>query len=447
MNKLTKRRLQPLQVLTLGYIAVILMGTLLLALPISNRQGVWTPFVNALFTATSATCVTGLVVYDTFLYFNVFGQLVILLLIQIGGISFMTFIVLGAILLRRKIGLFERTILAQSAGLSNLGGVVKLFKRILVGTAIFELCGTLLLSISFVQDYGAVGIYYAFFTSVSAFCNAGFDLMGASGNSFVSLTLYRDDVLVNLTVIALIVIGGLGFVVWGDIWDKRFRFRNFRLHTKVVLVATALLIFIPAVLIGIFENNATFRDLSWGEKILAALFQSVTTRTAGFNTVDLTNLSDSSVVLMSFLMLIGGNSGSTAGGIKVTTFVVVIFGLWSSIRNRQDINIGKRRLDLSLTRQAIALLTIYLGALFVSTMIICAIEPFGLSQVLFETTSAIATVGLTLGITTKLTVVSKLILIFLMFAGRMGVLGLAVAFGKTHDSGLTKRPLEKIIIG
>lgn len=447
MKGLHVRRLRPLQVLAIGYAVVILVGALLLSLPISNREGVWTPFVNALFTSTSATCVTGLVVYDTFMYWNLFGQIVILLLIQIGGVSFMTLIVLVSIVLRRKIGLYQRTLLAQQMGTSNVGGIVKLFTRILKGSAIFELLGMCLLSISFVQDFGAVGIYYALFTSVSAFCNAGFDLMGASGLPFVSLTQYHDDVLVNLTIMALIIIGGLGFFVWGDLWDNKFRFKKLHLHSKIVLVATAVLIFVPAIIIFVLEKDYTMKGLSVGERILASLFQSVTTRTAGFNTVNLVNLTDSSVMLMSLLMLIGGNSGSTAGGVKVTTFVVIVLALWSSIRNKQDITIAKRRLDLSLSKQAIALITIYLSAIFVSTMIICAIEPFNLSQIVFETTSAIATVGLTLGITPALTIYSKLILIILMFAGRLGVLGLALAVGQTKDDGLVKRPLEKILIG
>ena len=294
-----------------------------------------------------------------------------------------------------------------------------------------------------------MGIYFGIFHSVSAFCNAGFDLMGIGGSAFSSLTAYSDDVLVNLTICGLIIVGGMGYVVWSDIWDKRFRYKQYRLHTRIVLCATLILVFVPALLLYAFEHNGVLEGMGAGEGFLACLFQAVTPRTAGFNTVNLAELSDSSILLMQILMFIGGNSGSTAGGVKVTTMVVILFGLYSSIRNHRDIVIGKRSLDLSLAKQAMSLFTIYLIFVLTATLIICAIEPpeVTLRDVSFECISAIATVGLTTGITPGLHAASKFIVTLLMFAGRLGVLTLASAMmtSKVHPN--IKRPTEKILIG
>lgn len=443
-----QRKLSAIQVLVLGYLGIILLGSFVLSLPISNKQGVWTPYIDALLTSTSATCVTGLVVYDTFTYWNWFGQIFILLLIQVGGIGFMTFITLFSFALGRRIGLFERTIMAQSAGSFTKAGIVVLIKRILIFTFSVELAGAVLLATRFCQDFGAgMGIWFAFFHSISAFCNAGFDLMGISGNTFSSLTAYSGDAIVNLTICALIIMGGMGYVVWGDIWDKKFRYKNFRLHTRIVLWATLLLVFVPALLFFAFEHNGVLAGKNPGEQFLICLFQAVTPRTAGYNTVDIGALSDSSLLLIQMLMFIGGNSGSTAGGIKVTTMVVILFGLYSSMRNQRDIVIGKRSLDLSLAKQAMSLLTIYLMLILIATLIICAIEPFSLTSIVFECISAIGTVGLTTGITPVLNAGSKFIITFLMFAGRLGVLTLASAMMETKVKQLTKRPAEKILIG
>lgn len=441
-------RLAGPQILVLGYLAVIFLGSFLLSLPIASKAREWTPYVDALFTSTSATCVTGLVVYDTFSHWSLFGQLVILFQIQIGGIGFMTVITLFSFALGRRIGLYERTILASSSGAFGKSGVVRLVKRILIFTFSMEIAGALLLMIRFIPDFGAArGVYFSIFHSISAFCNAGFDLLSAGGGEFVSLTRYYGDPLVNLTICALIVCGGMGYVVWGDIWDKKFRYRRFRLHTKIVLWATAFLIFVPALLFLAFEYNGVLAGMNSGQQFLTCLFQSVTTRTAGFNTVDLSAISDSTMLMMDVLMLIGGNSGSTAGGIKVTTMVVILFGLYSSVRNHKDITIGKRSLDLSLAKQAMSLFTIYLGLTVTAALIICAIEPHSLSQVIFECCSAIGTVGLTTGITPTLSAASEVILALLMFAGRIGVLTLAGAMMSDKVRPLTKRPQEKILIG
>ena len=439
-----------MQILVLGYLAIILLGTFFLCLPISAKNGGWTAFIDSLLVATSATCVTGLITVDTFLHWTTFGQIVIILLIQIGGLGFMTFVTLFSFALGRRIGLFERNLIAQSAGSFGKGGILRLIKRILIFTFSVELVGACLLMTSFVPDYGARGIWFALFHSISAFCNAGFDLMGVNGTPFASLTAYSDDVVVNLTICALILIGGMGYVVWSDIWDKRFRYRQYRLHTRIVLWAAVLLVFVPALLLFAFEyNGSVLEGKNAGERFLICLFQAVTPRTAGFNTVPLNELSDSSILLMQILMFIGGNSGSTAGGVKVTTMVVILFGLYSSVRGHKDIVIGKRSLDLSLAKQAMSLFTIYLIFVMTATLIICAIEPpeITLRDVSFECVSAIATVGLTTGITPLLTTGSKFIITLLMFSGRLGVLTLASAMMANKAQPTTKRPSEKILIG
>lgn len=444
-----KFRLAVPQILALGYMGVILLGSFLLSLPISAKSGEWTPFINSLFTATSATCVTGLIAYDTFMHWTLFGQIVIILLIQTGGLGFMTVVTLFSFALGRRIGLYERIILAQSAGAMGHAGVIRLVKRIIIFTFAVELGGALLLMIRFIPEFGAgKGIWFSVFHSISAFCNAGFDLMGIKGEAFASLTSYSADPLVNLTICALIVIGGMGYVVWSDIWDKKFRYRKYRLHTRIVLWSTLILVFLPALLLFAFERDGVLKGMSSGESFLACLFQSVTPRTAGFNTVPLGELSESSLLLMDILMLIGGNSGSTAGGIKVTTIVVILFGLYSSVRGEKDIVIGKRSLDLSLVKQAMSLFAIYLILTMAAVMTICALEPeCTLSQVLFECCSAICTVGVTTGITPTLSPGSKIILILLMYAGRVGVLTLAGAMMSKRKVSLTSRPHEKILIG
>ena len=439
-----------MQILVLGYLGIILVGTFFLCLPISAKNNGWTPFIDSLLVATSATCVTGLITVDTYIHWTTFGQIVILLLIQIGGLGFMTFVTLFSLALGRRIGLFERGLIAQSAGTFGKGGILRLIKRILIFTFSVEAIGACMLMISFVPDFGAQGVWFALFHSVSAFCNAGFDLMGVGGEEFVSLTSYANDWVVNLTICSLILIGGIGYVVWSDIWDKRFRYRQYRLHTRIVLWATVILVFLPALLLFAFEQNGgVIEGKNSADSFLICLFQAVTPRTAGFNTVPIGELSDSSILLMQILMFIGGNSGSTAGGVKVTTMVVILFGLYSSVRGHKDIVIGKRSLDLSLAKQAMSLFTIYLIFVLTATLIICAIEPahITLRDVSFECVSAIATVGLTTGITPYLHAASKFIVTLLMFSGRLGVLTLASAMMNAKVQPATKRPTEKILIG
>lgn len=449
MRKILRRHLTYTRIITIGFILLILTGALLLTLPISSNDGTSTPFFDSLFTATSASCVTGLIVYDTYTHWSLFGQIVIICLIQIGGIGFMTIITMFSMFLRRKIGLAERQLLVQSAGTMQLGGVVRLIKKIIIGTIIVEGAGAILLAIRFCPDMGFFeGVYNAVFHSVSAFCNAGFDIMGKYGE-FSSLTVhYAADPIVNITIMLLIIIGGLGFIVWSDVLDKRFRFKKLELHSKIVLTTTACLIFGGALLFYIFEYNYTLAGKSQWHRIIASFFQSVTTRTAGFNTIPLDQISESSTVLSSVLMFIGGSPGSTAGGIKTTTFIVLILSAVASALQTNNETIFKKRLAEDVVRRANAVFIMYMAASVASVITICYCDnniPIG--NVIFEVASAIGTVGLTTGITPTLSFVSQLVLILLMFFGRVGAINLMLSLSEKRTPPATVRPVEKIMIG
>lgn len=441
-----KINLSPMQIITIGFLCIVLLGTFLLCLPISSRSGEWTPFVNSMFTAASATCVTGLVAYDTYTHWSVFGQCVIISLIQIGGLGFMSIITLLSFISKRRIGLSERKLIMQSSGSLQMTGVVRLMKKILIGTFMFELTGAILLSIRFVPQMGVMqGILNGFFHSISAFCNAGFDLMGRR-EQFSSMTGYVHDPLVNLTLIALIIIGGIGFIVWNDIYHYKFKFSKYELHSKIVLATTVVLIVGGTALFWIFENDNTLSGMTAAQKLIASLFQAVSPRTAGFNTVDLSSLSESGSLLTIILMLIGGSPGSTAGGIKTTTFVVMLLSAFA-YAGRRDVNLFKRCISSENESQAHSIVTIYAVAIITATMIICAIEPFSFKEVLFEVTSAASTSGLTMGITSKLHTISKLLLILLMYGGRVGGLTLAIVLTKKKIPVPIDRPTENILIG
>lgn len=330
----------------LGYIAIIFLGAFILTLPISSRDGIHTSFEDALFTSTSATCVTGLVVQDTATYWSLFGQIVILCLIEIGGLGFMTLAVCAMTFTKKNIGLQSRYTLLESINAPQMAGIVKMTRFTIRGAFLIEGVGALLLATRFVPRFGVLkGIYFSVFHSVSAFCNAGFDIMGTPGNEYTSLTEYSADIVVNITVMLLIVIGGLGFFVWADLMNTKFIFRRLKLHSKIVLVTTAMLIVVGAGLILIFDiKSDAFKGFSVPHKIIAAFFQSVTARTAGFNTVDLTKLSDASVITMTALMLIGGSPSSTAGGFKTTTLAVLIASIFSELKHKKDVEIFKRRI-------------------------------------------------------------------------------------------------------
>lgn len=438
-----KRLFSNAQILILGFLIVVVLGSLLLALPVATREGVATPFVDCIFTATSATCVTGLVVEVTSSYWSIFGQIVILVLIQIGGIGFMTFVTLIMFFIKGQVGLFGRKMFMESAGIMNLGSVFILFKQILLGTLIIEGVGATILSFVFVQDYGAYGIYLAIFHSISAFCNAGFDLLGEQ-----SLMPYQSNPIVILTIALLIIVGGLGFIVWNNILDNKFKFKKFNLHTKIVLVTTSILILVPTALFMLFDWNYSLEGMNFGNKLMSSLFQVVSPRTAGFYSVNLPEMSDSSYILSILLMLIGGSTGSTAGGIKTTTFAILIFSVFAEVRKNDNITIGKRKLPSGIAKSASSILTIYIMTIISAAVAICAVEQsFAVKDVFYECVSAICTVGLSLGITPELGVISKIIITLLMFIGRVGSISFALAFGEKKDNPPLDLPTERIMIG
>lgn len=435
------------QLIALGFVLIIFVGAVLLMLPVSSRSGEWTAPVDACFTATSATCVTGLAVVDTYTHWSLFGQIVILCLVQIGGLGFMTVISTLSIFLKKKIALKERRLLMQSAGTMRLEGVVRLVRRIALGSFMFEGAGAVLLAFRFCPQFGALkGIYYSVFHSVSAFCNAGFDLMGCN-EQFSSFTGYRTDVLVNLVLCALIVTGGVGFIVWNDVFTHRLNFKKYELHSKIVLAATTVLLLFGWAFFFISEKDASMKNLSVGERILASLFQSVTTRTAGFNTINLSELSESGSLLTCVLMLIGGSPGSTAGGMKTTTVFVLVMGAVTASRRKDDITVFKRRLEDSALKQAGSIAVIYVLAVILSTLVLCLIQPFTMKQALFETVSAIGTVGSTMGITASMRIPAKIMLAFLMYCGRIGGLTLMLVLSGDKYTESARRPKEKILIG
>ena len=433
--------------IALGFFLIIIVGTLLLMLPISSRSGEWTSLVNALFTATSATCVTGLVVFDTYQYWSIFGQLVIIVLIQIGGLGFITFGVGFSMFLKRKIGLAKRNLIQESVSALKLAGVVKLVKKIIIGTAIFEGIGAVLLAIRFVPKMGLlVGIYNAVFHSISAFCNAGFDLMGRY-EQYSSLTVYSSDIVINITIMLLIIIGGLGFIVWDDIWHNRLNFKKYSLHSKIVLISTTVLVFGSAILFGIFENNNLMQNMNPLEKVLASLFASVTARTAGFNTIDLGAMTQSSKLLTDVLMFIGGSPGSTAGGVKTTSIVVMIFYIGANLRGIQGVNILGRRISEEDVKKASVVIGINLGMAVIALIAITASQNVNMDDLLLEVFSAIATVGLSTGVTRQLTVSSKLVIIFLMYCGRIGSTTFATSFIGNKRRAPIQYPEERINVG
>ena len=435
------------QFIAYGFLGMILMGSLLLMLPISSRTREASSFLNCLFTATSASCVTGLVAYDTWSHWSLFGQLVVLTMIQIGGLGFVTIGVFLSIVLRRKIGLKERGLMQESVNTLEIGGVVRLAQKIIIGTAIFEGTGAVLLAIRFIPQFGlARGIYYGIFHSVSAFCNAGFDLMGCQG-PYSSLVNYYNDWLVNLTVMSLIVIGGIGFIVWEDLNRHGLHFRRYMLHTKIVLLTTFALLFGSAWLFYRFEENNLLTGMDTSGKILTSLFSAVTARTAGFNTVDTGALTDASKMLTVILMFIGGSPGSTAGGVKTTTIIVMYLHLWSSIQRTYGVNAFGRRLEDDVLKRASAIFMINLTLALGTALFIMATQQFPVMDVLFESFSAIGTAGMTTGITRDLNSWSRLVIVFLMYCGRVGSLSFALSFTQRKKVARIQQPVGQITIG
>lgn len=436
------------RLIALSFFGVILVGTILLCLPVSTRDGSWTEPVNALFTATSATCVTGLAVYDTYTHWNLFGQLVILGLIQIGGLGFMTIISLIAIFMKKRISLHERKILMVSSGNMRISGMIQLIRHIAAITFICEGLGAIFLSFQFVPELGWLqGIYNAVFHSISAFCNAGFDLMGRYPDSGGSLCRYGTNWYVLLVIATLIIVGGIGFTVWTDVLENKWKIKKYSLHSKVVLVTTGGLIVAGTLAYFVFEYHGNLAILTMPQKWLASFFMSVTTRTAGFAAMNLENLSPSGSLLTVILMLIGGSPGSTAGGMKTTTFAVMVLSVWGMAKGNTDITVSKRRLNKDLIKHAAVIAFVYIVAVFGATMAICALEGMALPGVLFETSSALGTAGLSQGLSGVAGIATKIILIILMYGGRIGGFTLLLVFAEKKTEPPLKRPAEKIMIG
>lgn len=412
-------------------------------LPISSVSGKVTPFNESLFTATSAVCVTGLVVHDTGSYWSAFGQAVILILIQIGGLGVITVAASFALLSGRKISLMQRSTMQEAIAAPKIGGIVRLTGFVLKATLIFELSGAVIMMPVLCKDYGVKGVWLAVFHSISAFCNAGFDILGTDASKYVSLTQYVNCTSINLAVIFLIVIGGIGFLTWEDIYTNKLHFRRYRMQSKVILITSAVLIIVPALYFFFFDLN----NLPIKQRILSSLFQSVTTRTAGFNTVDLTALKEPSIATMIVLMIIGGSPGSTAGGIKTTTVAVLIANSLATFGRKDSSNFFKRRIDNQVVKNASTILIMYLVLSFTGAVAISTAEKIPFLKCLFETSSAIGTVGLTLGITPELGLFSQLILILLMFCGRVGGLTLIYAAISNTKKNISKYPLEHITVG
>lgn len=442
------RRLSPSQIVALGFAAVILLGALLLMLPFATRDGQGAPFLTGLFTATSTSCVTGLTLIDPYTYYTPFGQSVMLVLIQVGGLGVVTMAMAMATISRRRIGLQQRILMQESISAPQMGGIVKLVGFILRFTGVCEGLGAILLATRFVPRMGwGDGIWAAVFTSVSAFCNAGFDINGLlmPGGSLIP---FWNDPVVLLTVAFLIIIGGIGFLVWRDIQEHRLRFRFYRLQTKVVLVVTGLLLLLPTLYFLFFEFcSPQWESMSWGERLLSAFFQSVTPRTAGFMSLDMRDFSQASLLLVIVLMLIGGSPGSTAGGIKTTSLAVLFLSLRSCLTKKDHLYFCKRRLPDGALRNTMVLLCMFLTLFVVGTMALCCLDGLTLVEGMFEVASALGTVGLSLSVTPTLSAASQIVLILLMYLGRIGGLTLLYAMNSRAVKVPREFPEEPVNIG
>lgn len=446
--KLFFTRMSPFKIILFGFVGIIILGSILLSLPISSASGKATPFSTSYFTATSAVCVTGLIKVDTHNYWSLFGQIVIICLIQIGGMGFMTLCISALSVTKKKIGLASRELMQSSVSAPQLGGIVRMTRFILSGTLIVEAIGAFLLSFVMIPKFGILkGIWYSIFHSISAFCNAGFDLMGESGD-FSSLTDFASNPYICFVIGALIVIGGLGFFVWRDLIDCKLKFSKYRLQTKVVLVISGLLIVIGAVLFYLTElRNPEFTSRNIPQQIGDSLFQSISARTAGFNTVDLSAITHSTMLVMIILMIVGGSPGSTAGGMKTTTFAVLVSSVVCTFKQKKNTEMFGRRLEDSVTRVAMCVFVMYITLALGVAVVISSVDDVPLMNALFESASAIATVGLTTGITPDLGLVSSVLLTLLMLFGRVGSLTMLLAFSNFKSKPQTQKPLEKIQIG
>ena len=422
-------RFSPTQLIAMAFAIIILIGTVLLMLPIASRDGQSCGFLPALFTATSATCVTGLTMFDTWTQWNGFGQIVLLVLIEVGGLGFMSMASLVIFVFRRKVGLRQKMVMAQAMSLTDMEGVVKLQRLVLLGSLLIQLCGAVILILRFWPEFGFVpAVKWGVFHAVTAFCNAGFDIFGvlqAGG----SLTPFYNDPVVLLTLAALILIGSLGFLVWQEIVERR-SWKQFSVYTKLVLMTNLVLLVGGAVVIGLLEwnNPDTLGSMSIPDRLLNAVFQSATTRTAGFFSVDQAKLTDSGKAVTMLLMLIGGSSGSTAGGLKTVTVVTLLLFIWSRIRSTSTVSVFKRTIPKQQVLDAVTIVTIVVGLAFFGAVFISATSPVSFTDALYEAVSALATVGLTAGATGKLSIAAQILIIIYMYFGRVGILTLSLGF-------------------
>ena len=438
-----KKHMTSFQLIIMGFAGVILLGTVLLMLPFSSAEKVITPFHEALFTATSAVCVTGLVVKDTGSYWSLAGQTIILALIQTGGLGVVTVAASVSLLSGKKISLMQRSTMQNAISAPKVGGIVRLTRFILKGTFLIEAAGALLLLPVFLVDFGKKGIWMSIFHSISAFCNAGFDILGTDSSMFPSLTRYSGNILINLVIMLLIITGGIGFLTWDDIYTNKLNFKRYRMQSKIILMTTACLILFPTVFFYICDLT----KLPMEKRLLAAAFQSVTTRTAGFNTINISEMSEASKAVMILLMLIGGSPGSTAGGMKTTTFSVLILNAIATFRSQENAGAFGRRLEYHVIKNAATIAMLYFALFFGGGIAISVYEGLPLLNCLYEAASAVGTVGLTLGITPELHVFSQVVLIILMYLGRVGGLTLIYAVFSGRNKGNAKLPLEKITVG
>lgn len=442
-------RLTYVRIIALGYLSVIIIGTLLLLLPAATGEGEKTDFLTALFTATTSTCVTGLVVVDTGTHWSTLGHVIILGMIQIGGLGFMTMGMLLAMFLKKRVTLRTRGLLQESMNGIQVGGIVRLARMVLRGTFVIELLGAALLAVRFVPLFGIKkGIAYGIFHSVSAFCNAGIDLMGGYTGEYSSFTGFYGDVLVNLVLMVLIIIGGIGFFVWDDIKKKQFRWKRYALHTKMTLLMTAVLLIGGTVIYWCFERGNLLAGMSMKEQLLTSLFSSVTARTAGFNTIDTGALTGASKLITMVLMFIGGSPGSTAGGVKTVTMLVLLMYVWSNLRASKGVNIFHRRLEEDAVRKASNVVVISALMTVTAAIAICCLQPsLPVEDVLFEVYSAMGTVGMSTGITRELGTGARLVIILLMYCGRIGSMSFALSFTERKKVAPVQMPVEKIMIG
>lgn len=441
-----KKKLTPVQVLAIGFASIIFLGAVLLSLPVSSNSGESTPFLSCLFTSTSSVCVTGLVVVDTGTYWSYFGKTVIMLLIEAGGLGFMSFATLFSLILGKKITFKERLIMQEALGASTFGGLVKLTRYVLSFSFFIEFVGAALLSTQFIPKYGLLkGMYYGLFHSISAFCNAGFDLLG----NFNSLTKVYNNYVIMLTISFLVIVGGLGFAVWAELYNVR-RHKKLSLHTKLVITVTAALIIMSTLLMLMleFNNPGTIGKMPFGDKLLSSFFAAVTPRTAGFNSISTASMNPGSKFLTVILMFIGGSPGSTAGGVKTTTIGVLIFTVICVINGRSETEIYKRKINKEIVYRAFAITVIGLSIIVTDVLILSMTEKVAnLGEILYEVTSAFGTVGLSLGLTSKLSLVGKILIILTMYVGRVGPLTIAFALARNKRSTGIRYPEEKIIVG